>query len=406
MKGLLRRASELGLYAAAPLAIFVTSPLLAQGLGPADRGQLGIIQAILSIAVTLGALGQAEVFLADLRNGSESLRTSGRLTLAGGITAAITAAVVAASLGVDLVTAIVAAAFIPVINQGQLWRSYAVSQHHLMRPAAAGAIGAGVRVAFIAMLAALGLLSTLSAITVIQFATAAGVVIALGWYVLRTYPHTVIHVTQAQYVDHLRRGSPILIFAALTSVTLRADLFFLNDLVDPSTLGVYAAASSLSMSVLAVSGAFKSRIQSAVFKPGARRAVYLELAVVLGIGLVGATLAALLSPWIVATLLGPGYEAAIPILRILAFASAALLVLDSVHGLLAVLGLRRSMLAVAAVGAGVTLITLPLLISVAGASGAAWATVISYSVASITGLFVVRSALMRERPGDGVPDRV
>jgi O-antigen/teichoic acid export membrane protein len=312
----------------------------------------------------------------------------------------LVAAVVATSLSIDLATAIVAAAFIPIINQGQLWRSYAVSRHHLMRPAASGAIGAGLRVALIATLAALGLLSTFSAITVIQFATAAGVVIALGWYVLHTYPHTGDHATHAHYLDHLRRGSPILVFAALTSVTLRADLFFLNDLVDPSTLGVYAAASALSMSVLAVSGAFKSRIQSAVFRPGARRAVYLELAVVLAVGLVGATIAAILSPWLVAVLLGPGYESAVPILRILAFASAALLILDSVHGLLAALGMRKMMLVVAGVGASVTLISLPLLISIDGASGAAWATVISYSLASVIGLFIVRSALNRDRPGD------
>jgi PST family polysaccharide transporter len=397
VRGFARRGAELALYAAAPLAIFVTSPLLAQGLGTSGRGELGIIQSVLSIAIALGSLGQAEVFLADLRVGSHSLRASSRLALGGGALSAVAALLVSTSLGVNVAAAVAAAVFIPIISQSQLWRSFAVSQHHLVRPAASSAVAAVLRISLIAILAVCGLLTPLSAISAIQFSLAVGVLATLGWYVFRAYPHSSSRIPVATYLDHFRRGAPMLFFAALTSVTLRGDLFFLNAFADTSTLGIYAAASSLSMSVLAVSGAFKSRIQSAVFRPNPSKGVFTEIALILILGLMGAAVATLGAPWIVDTLLGPGYDEAVPLIRILALASVALLVLDAVHGLLAVLGLRKSMLLVAAIGAATTAVALTIFIPLAGAPGAAWATLVSYTVAAIAGILIATSNLRRER---------
>jgi hypothetical protein len=47
------RIPELLLYSIAPLAMLVTAPLLARGLGPVARGQYGVAIAIGTFALTL-----------------------------------------------------------------------------------------------------------------------------------------------------------------------------------------------------------------------------------------------------------------------------------------------------------------------------------------------------------------
>ncbi|GAA5038044.1 lipopolysaccharide biosynthesis protein [Microbacterium fluvii] len=389
------RLIELSLFLLAPLAIFVTSPLLAQGLGVTDRGELGVIQSIASFAAAFGALGQAEVFLADLRTGTANLSVASRVAMTGGVLAAGVALPVAMALGVDPLVALVALCFVPVINQSQIWRGLAVSRHKLRLNAAANGLAAVLRAGLIAGLFAVGALTVASAIGSIQFALAIGAVATIGWSAWRWRRGLKSErPSMRELTDSLRRGSPMLVFTLLTTVTLRSDVLMLDALSTSSELGIYAAAASLSMAVLSISGAFKSRAQAALFGEDPRKAVGRELLILLVFGMVGALIAVITAPYLVTLLLGPGYESAASLLRVLAFGSVALMFLDVGHGLLAAVGARGRLLLTAAVGAGCTVLTLSVLLTWGyGAEGAAWASLVSYSVASVAGLLLFNGAL-------------
>ncbi len=386
-----KRIGEIALYLLAPAAILITSPLLAQGLGPDGRGQLGLIQSVASFAAAFGALGQAEVLLGDFRRGAPNIRLSSRIAFAGAVLSMGASFGAALFLGIPWAVAVAGLFLIPVLNQTQIWRSVAIANRRLMLPALANGLGAAIRTGLIAALFFTGLLNPTTAIGAIQVALALGAALTMGAFAHRW---SVANPFQRSAEDHPIRhqlvgGSPILVFTLLTTVTLRADVIVIGMLSSAEELGIFAAASALSMAVLSISGAFKSRAQAAVFSTRPGRGVAREALVVFGLGCFGAAVAFPLAPLLVSILLGPGYEAAIPLIRILAVASVALLLLDMVHGLLAALGARPAMVATALVGASATIVSLLLLVPSGGAIGAAWATLISYAAAVTVGFILV-----------------
>lgn len=385
-----RRAGELTLYAASPLAIIVTSPLLAQGLGVEARGQLGVAQSVAALATSIGALGQAEVLLGDLRSGKGSPLAASMVAFGGSLVVGVGTAAALHTMRVDPATIVAVLILLPWMSQAPLWRGYAVSRGQLLRPAYANALGAMLRVALVAALAMSSRLAAVSAFWAVQGSAVVAAVVVLGVNYVRGVRSTQAEGELPNRVEYLRRGAPLVLFAMFTAVTLNADVLMLSWLGSASALGVYAATASLSLAALSVSAAFKSRVQLAAFSSRSLASVKRELAIVILAGGVAASAVAFGSSLVVQVLLGPGYEAAEGLVQILAFASWALVLLDCMHGLLAALGLRRGLVAVGAVGAASTLVFLAILVPLAGAEGAAWATLVSYSLAAIAGWLIAR----------------
>lgn len=390
-----RRLFEIGLYAAGPAAIFITAPILARGLGPEGRGELGVAQSVASFALALGAVGQAEVYLADRKNGSGNIQVAGRIALLGATFTSILAAIWLLVLGVSPFVVMATVILIPVLSQSQLWRSSAISGRRLSLPAFNNAAGALLRVVLLLALVFIAALSTASAMLAIQLSAALAALLTVGVYAFRQPKDAIEEAGLACYGDSFRRGLPLIAFSLLTSVTLRSDIIALQVLDDAEAVGIYAAAASLSMAVLSISGAFKTRAQGAVFDASPRRSVRRELIIVSCIGSVGALGAILLSPWIVEVLLGPGFESAVPILQVLAVSCVALLVLDTVHGVLAVLGKRKVMVLVGGAGAATRLATLLVFVPSLGPMGAAISTVVSYTVAGVVGWIAINRGLAK-----------
>lgn len=388
-----RRIYEILLYCAGPLAIFLTAPILARGLGPAGRGELGVAQSVASFALALGTLGQAEVLLADRRNGNGNLRVSGNIAMFGGVSSAIIAAISLFCMGIDMPVIIAAVILIPVLSQSQLWRSVAISKQALRAPALNNFYGAVFRVILLGLLAITPFLSPSSAMMALQISAAIAAFISLRTFARRSTRSEPQASKKGTYRSNLVRGLPLIAFSLLTSITLRSGIIALQVFSDPVSVGIYAGASSLSMAVLSISGAFKSRVQAAVFLPNSRLRVQRELILVTGVGVAGASVAILSAPWIVRILLGPEFVSAIPLLKILALSCIGLLLLDSIHGLLAAMGKRQAMVIVGAIGASSTVISLVFLVPTLGATGAAISSVISCSIASICGWFIIRPSL-------------
>lgn len=173
-------------------------------------------------------------------------------------------------------------------------------------------------------------------------------------------------------------------FSVLTSIALRSDIFILSRHSSPSELGVYAAASALTTSVLAISPAFKTRIQIGLM-PGRSATIRRELVLVFVTIVVGVAVGIAGAPVVVSVLLGEGYQSAVPVIRILSVAAGGLIALDLTHGALIALGRRGHLLVVAGTGATTMIATGLTLIPSFGAMGAATGSAISYWTASLVG---------------------
>lgn len=389
-----RRILELTLYLASPLALVVTSPLLAQGLGPADRGELGIAQAIAALLVSCGSLGQAEVFLSS-RDGS-GYRRNAAVAWASSLVAGLLGCFLFLAAGLPWLAALAALALTPPQSQIALWRAFSVRLGRTHSPALANASSAVMRVLFVGALWIFGALTTSSAYVAVQAAVVVGSAIWLGFFAFTKSRTRQAPMQSTSYLALGAMGAPLLLFNLLTAITMNANLFFLQGRVSAQELGAFAAAASLSLTVLSVSGAFRTRVQASLFAKGRMRQFNREMQLAAGVAIIGAIVGFLLSPVLVALLLGPGYESAVWPMRILSIAAGALLIMDCCHGAMAIVMTRRSLTAVAAAGTSTLATTSLLLVGPFGAVGGAIATLSAYSVVAVLGWIAVHRKLANE----------
>lgn len=387
------RAAELALYGIAPLATIVTAPLLAQGLGPVARGQYGVAQVVATFAITLGAWGQAEMYLAEARRGSTGLSRPSVISWVGGTVSAVLAALALIALGLPLLVAILAAIWIPLLTQVNLWRSVAVAGSLLKAPALNNALGPVLRILGFGALFLLGVMTAESAITVYQAAAALAAIATVGLVAWRTRAE---RSGRTALPALLTGGSSIIAFSILNAITLRSDLIVLQIFAPPVEVGLYAAPASLTTAALALSAGFKSRIQAAAFAPHPMRSLVSESLPVLLLGTLGALVLWFAAPVLIALLFGAEYVDAEPLLRLLGISAVPLLMLDLVYGALVVLARRVQLIAVGAVGAVVMLGGLLVLCPAWGALGAATACIIAYTVTAIVGWIVLLREARRE----------
>ena len=381
------RAVEVLLYGAAPIATVVTAPVLARALGPVERGQYGLAIAVSTFAMTLGAWGQAETYLSAARDGRFGYRQQSRIALVGGVLAAVAVLAALVALGLPVVLAAIAAVWIPLLNQTNLWRSVAVAGGRLRPPAVAGLLGALLRVVLIGALALLAALDAVSAV----IATQVALTIAAALTVLPAARR--VQAASRHSASPMRRllasGGAIIAFDVLNAIALRSDLIVLQLTSTAQQLGVYAAPASLTTAVLGLSIAFKSRMQAAAVRGDGLHAVRRDAVVVLALGVLGAVVLLLIAPGLVELLFGPAYTGSVVPLRILGFAAVGLVMFDLAQGVLVVLAERRALIGVGAVSAGTTLLALLLLAGPFGAVGAASACAIAYGVAAVSAWLAV-----------------
>ena len=397
-----RRTIEFLLYASGPVVAIVTTPFLARGLGPDARGLLGLILTVTAIATMLGNLGQAELLAADGRSKGPS-RVSVGVGLAGGLVAGMLAGVVLGAAGVDPASTVIASLAIPFLVAVGLLNGLAIAARDTVRPAIGNWIAAAVRLVLIPLLAVTALLSLPNAVAILLFGFVLGASVALLPYApaaLRLPPRP----ASRSLGSTLRAGSSVVAFGAITAVTLRADLFAVALLGDPVALGTYAAVVAVGQAGLALSAHFKSRVQAAAH-PGTdtRRRVAAECAPLLGLCATAIIGAVFLAEPVAAALFGPEFPGSADLLRVVAFSASAQLVLDVVHGLLMVLGLRRQLVLTASIGAVTTLALLAVLVPPFGPIGAALATAVAASTATIVGGAISWRALAAHEKAEVVP---
>lgn len=352
------------------------------------------------MAATFGAFGQPEAHAADLRAvATVSRRTRTRLIVFASVCAAVISFnILSFAMGVPLGAALVTALFAPIVSLGFFWKVDLIAMGNVLGPAVENSLAAIFRLAAIAILFLLGALSLNSALAGTQIAAAGGALILLVMYMVtkRRALSSPVSSADRAVVDFKRaiiQALPTIGFATSTAITLRLDVIVLGILANPEQAGYYAAVVGFSESALALSAAFKNRMQAACYRPDAFRRVRREMFVMLAIALPGMAVGELVAPWLVTSLLGPEFEPAVAIFRVMILAAIFQLLLDCGQGLLVVLGLRRHLLVVSVAGALVTLVSLTLLVPSAGGVGAAWASVIGYGTVGAASLAIAYKAL-------------
>ena len=304
--------------------------------------------------------------------------------------ASVVSALVMLALHLPLSAVLVTAVWVPVLTQMGLWRSVSIARSRLKPPALDSALGPLLRVSVLAALAALTLLTVDSALFAYQATLALGSLLTVGFATRRSGLRAQGQGIGARAL--LFSGTGIIAFNLLHAVTLRADLIVLQLVAPPTEVGLYAAPAGITGAALALSTAYRPRVQAAALSTAPLRGILHNCLQVVLLGAIGTAALWLATPLAVSILFGSRFQAAEPIMRTLAFAIVPLLMVDLIFAALIVLGRQRDLLIVAAGSAILNVGALCVLCPLWGASGAALATVLSYSLATVFGWTVLARA--------------
>jgi O-antigen/teichoic acid export membrane protein len=367
--------------------------IVARVLGPEMQGEYAAITAWFGVALMVGDMGQPAALCfyvaRDPGNARGYVATSRLLTLLTG-TAALAAGTVLAPLlargnagltmGYRIAFATSIVAFVGTSYTYSLqarnlhwWNTVRVSQPVLS-------------LAFLVLLWRLRLLTLTAALIVLALT----MVIQLGWAYYRCRSAGLAPGrAQARFIRPLA-GYGAAQIAALTPAALNAqlDMLVLSQAVPPAVLGRYAVAVSCTLLpiplVSAIGNVAFPRLASRHDVDGlARRMQWLAIA---GSGCAAAAVLAplaLVAPWLIPHVFGPGYAGAVPMLWILAPAGVFLACNQVTGDILR--GRKRPLVVARAQGlaAVFTVILLVVLVPVIGVYGAAIASTVAYGVALV-----------------------
>lgn len=189
----------------------------------------------------------------------------------------------------------------------------------------------------------------------------------------------------------LRTGWPAIPSALSQLLTFRVDRYIVGVLMNPAAVGVYSVAATVPEFLRIIPMALG---QSAFFGVASRTAKHSDfrrplaacLAATVGLG----TVVFFLAPFAVHLLFGPQFSGAITPLRILLLAEVAMTAFNIDGAILAGLGHLKDGAVVSLVGLVLVLILDFVLIHGYGLNGAAWASVLAYSVMSVAAHVVLR----------------
>jgi len=378
----------------APLASFASAPILAQALGVAERGELAATTApflFASVAATVG-VPEAITYFTARRNGGTRLvwRSVPVLALVSVLAALViyfAAPFIAA--GDDQLALLIQASGVSLLPTAIL---------AALRGAAAGhgdwaavrnerIIGAVARLAPIAVLATLGMLTVTSATVIVVLSPLVGV---LAFVRLRKHPRSETTAAQRQILAY---GWRVWIGSLSGILLSRLDQILLNPLAGPEQLGLYVVAVNISDVTLIV----MTTVTSIMFTSDARdrddallaktsRLTFLVM--ILASVVIGVTLPLWVGPFF-----GEGFQASIPAALVM-LATYALTAPGVVAG--TALGARgrpgsRSLSLLIAVV--VNCIAVVALAPVFGAFGTALATLLGNGTAAALNLYFLHTRL-------------
>lgn len=241
-----------------------------------------------------------------------------------------------------------------------------------------------------------------------RFQPYVGVIIVSGWFQIwvavlslrRQQLSVKPRYHRGQWTRLVRTGWPSVPSALSQLLTFRADRYLVGVFMSPAAVGVYSVAATVPefLRVIPMAMAQSVFYRVASGKNGARdfrRATLVSFAGTAAL----AAVTFLLAPVIVPMVFGPEFNAAVTPLRILLLAETGMTLFYVEGAVLGGLGRLSDGAKAAVVGFAVVLLADVLLIPSYGLVGAAWASVVAYSVMS-----AVVHGLLQWRPTAAAPD--
>jgi O-antigen/teichoic acid export membrane protein len=381
-------------------SIFLAVSWTARYLGPEDFGIYSFAIAFVVLFSELGSLGLGGIVTHDLVEDPMSdttiLGTAFALRLTGAVAIIAVLSVLAST--------------VPVPDSRARWLILLFAVGYLFRPTEVINAFYSSRVE-----ARFSVIATIVASTVLLGLTASLVYSAapLGWFVLARAAEFAVagiaimivlalhrpqtlrwHFDREVAKQMLRRSWPLMASAITATIYLKVDQIMLGVMTGPEDVGIYAAASQLSevwwfIPLMLMSSLFPSLISLRQRDESA----YNERlgSIFAGLGWLGITLAAfvaLSATWLVQIVFGSGFEESAAVLRIHVWAMPFLFMRAALSKWIIMEKVYIVSLITHGAGAVTNIMLNFALIPAYGPMGAAFATVISYSVASFFSLFV------------------
>lgn len=380
----------------------------ARGLGPTGRGVLVLLLTLASFTLLVCSAG---------------LNTSGRIHLVGpdavdpaaylGLSTTLTAAQLAVcgllgtvllplvdvelSLAQDVLFALLGASLLLPFLLNAAINAFGFTT----RAAVVDASGSIAQLLFVVVLAVRGVDSVSPYVGALIAGNVVQVVVSLAALRRAGIPLGLRYDKQA-WATLVRTGTPGIAMDVSQVLTFRSDRYILGLFLDPAAVGVYSVAATapelLRLPALALSQPIFHRLASGAARIGdfARTRV-----LALGMTAVLAVATFLAAPWVIQTLFGAEYAAAVTPLRIMLLAEFGI-TLFYIDGSLLAAGQRRLGAASRASFAGLVVATIAnlVLIPTFGLAGAAWGSVAAYSVVGIVAHLLLRRGMTSEQSTD------
>jgi O-antigen/teichoic acid export membrane protein len=347
-----------------------------------------VAAAAISVALSAGHFGQAEVLMADGRKGVADYAAARFACLITGLVSTL-AALTYITWQVSWSVAIVSVLFLPFLIQANLWRSNAIMTG-ATRPVASSSFFANfLRVPIVVGSAIVGKLNVEVAVAASQWTASLVTYRFLARLPVASNSGNHAGGIGRRTLRALRRGSPMLAFDTFTAINLSSAVFVLSATGTSHELGVYSAVYAVGALGLAVSAVFKNRIQAAFFAGSGLR-LKEEMTRLVAVSAIGIVVSVSFADPATRLLFGDDYTGSATMLRVMSVQILGTVFLDIVHGVLIVLDLRHVLVMIAGVGAAVSVSLNVLLIPSLGAIGAVAGSTTGVIVAATAGCVVVR----------------
>lgn len=219
-------------------------------------------------------------------------------------------------------------------------------------------------------------------VLMLQAAATAASVALMTWWIYRNVPWVRLSVRGGWAM--LREAAGLFFFRSASGVYTFANSFILGMFAEARVVAYYGGADKLVRAAVSLLGpisqALYPRMSNLVVNDTlkAQRLVRISLLVVGGLGAVAGIAVAALAPLLIRFLLGPGYESAVPVLRILALL-LPVIAFGTVLGIQWALpmGLDRPFYAIVACAGVINVVLAVILAPRHGALGMAWAVVLT-----------------------------
>lgn len=209
-------------------------------------------------------------------------------------------------------------------------------------------------------------------------------------------------VSFTQLRQRVRRSTPFLWWIALTQVYYSTDLILVGFLAGNHQAGLYAAASKLPLSVIALASLWftvsmpeTARLHSIEGTAAIRRQTRVASTTAVVVGVPFVLLGPLFATEISTTLFGPKFDGSGPALAILSASVAVSLLQIVVTSVVMGAGRERSYVRVMAIGAAANVVLNLILIPTLGIVGAAISTIVAEGIVLIAGLGQISQVIGR-----------